>query len=104
MRDLSKNTYSHLGALSKYMSEIRKEQPLKQNYVNIAKHPNFKTFKELFWTSKGVNLAKNKIEEKIVQEFEKINDAYERTMENTIKMIDRRAKQMNDMYKGPSFK
>jgi hypothetical protein len=66
--------------------------------------PLFKSFKDSFTTTLGVNLHKVRIEEMIMSTFERMNDAFDITLDNTLKQIDKRATQMNNMYKGPHYK
>jgi len=41
MRDLSKNTVQHMGSLTQYLTEVKKEQPFKQNFFAVNKMPSF---------------------------------------------------------------
>ena len=93
-----------MGSLIQYLNEVKKEQPLKQNFFQINKMPVFKAFKDTFTMSLGVNLHKARIEEMIMSTFEKMNEAFDITLDNTLTNIEKRATQMNQMYKGPNYK
>ena len=54
--------------------------------------------------SLGVNLHKARIEEMIMSTFERMNEAFDITLDNTLNNIEKRATQMNQMYKGPNYK
>ena len=66
--------------------------------------PVFKAFKDTFTMSLGVNLHKARIEEMIMSTFERMNEAFDITLDNTLTNIEKRATQMNQMYKGPNYK
>jgi hypothetical protein len=104
MRDLSKNTVLHMGSLTQYITDVKKEQPFKQNFFQINKMPVFKAFKDTFTLSLGVNLNKLRIEEMIISTFERMNESFDCTLDNVLGLIDKRATQMNNMYKGPNYK
>ena len=95
---MTKNLVMHLDTLTEYLQEIKQEAPMKQNFSSIKSHAHFKSFKETFTSSKGVNVMKNKVEELISSTFNRINGSFNNVLDNTLAKIDKQSKQLDKTY------
>ena len=61
-------------------------------------HPYFKGFKEVFFASKGVNVPRNRVEDMINHQYEKVSDGFNSTVDNTLATLETRMRQLENMY------
>jgi hypothetical protein len=90
MHLFSKSAAKHIKTLYNYISEVKKEQRLKVNYQHIMLSPQFKQFKDVYFGSRGVVIQKNKVEDLIAHTYERVIDAYDETLDNTLLSIEKR--------------
>ncbi len=63
IREFVNNLSQHLKHLQEYLQSVIKEKPLQQQFQLIMEKDEFKRFKEVFFSKKGVGLTQLKTEE-----------------------------------------
>ena len=83
---------------------MKKEKPMTLNYTQIVQSPIFQNFKQTMVRSRGTTLVPVKVDELILTTYEKINESFEHTLNNTIDQLEGRIaeiKTMNASKNGP---
>lgn len=88
MKAMTKDTVTHLGSLSEYLTEVKKSRPMNQNYQQIKSHQYFTKFKEVFTKSQGVNVMRNRLDEMVTSTYNRMEDAFNDCMDNALSQIE----------------
>ena len=52
----------------------------------------------MFFASKGVNVPRNRVDDMVNNQYEKISNGFDATMQNTLDMLEQRMKQLENVY------
>ena len=104
IKEFCANLSNHIQNLLDYLIQVKKEKPMTLNYTQIVQSPIFQNFKQTMVRSRGTTLVPVKVDELILTTYEKINESFEHTLNNTIDQLEGRIaeiKTMNASKNGP---
>ena len=99
IREFTISLVTNLKHLVDYLTQVKKEQPLLEQYQQINQRNEFMTFKEIFIRNRWVNFTPTRVDEFFSQSFEKMNESFGANLDNVIKTLEERINSIKTTYK-----
>ena len=77
IKEFSNNLVQHVQSLLDYLTQVKKEKPLKSNYTSIVQSPIFSQFKTTLLRTRGTTLVPVKIDELFIGTYEKMQESFD---------------------------
>ena len=99
IRECQQSLLTNLKHLHDYLTQVKKENALREQYEQINLRADFITFKEMFMRNRWINFTPSKVDEFFNHSFERINDSFNGTLDNTIQVLEARINSIKNLTK-----
>lgn len=99
IREFTTSLVTNLKHLLDYLQQVKKEQPMFEQYQQINQRNEFIAFKEIFLRNRWVNFTPNKVDEFFNQSFEKMNESFGGNLDNVIHNLEDKINSIKATYK-----
>lgn len=99
IREFVASLQVNLKHLLDYLTQVRREQPLKDHYDEINLRSEYIAFRDIFMRNKWINYTPTRVDDFFNHGFERINDSFNLTLDNVIKNLEEKIASVKNLAK-----